>query len=351
MVLQKGDGQQIIPFFCIFIIMKRIILYIALIAGMQGCISNKSSGRYVGEPVQEKRLQELESVMEQAVKVYAAATYATYSFNAEMQYTEANLGKIEFQNLEAETSTESSMATATLIKSNPEKNILLTCYHIFDYPDTVKQFYYRSDGSRTAFLRSVSVKTSQNNFTKQGRINQDVSFIAYDEDLDIAVLETDNPEQNSIPFRLETIQAKTINTGETVYIPGFPSGYKMVTEAIVSKPNNRKPENVMLDANFNRGFSGAPFYIYSPEKEKMLLAGIVTTAASETKNVLAPEYQSHQKIYDPAEPYEGPLYVERDERVKYGITFTVTIEKLNDFYTQEKSIFEEKNINLDSILK
>ena len=316
---------------------------------MQGCISNKSSGRYADLPQKAERLEALDRVLTYSIKVYVAATYETFTFDADMQYTNANLSNIQFQHFDSESATESSMATATIIKSNPDKNILLTCYHVFNYPDTVRQYYYRSDGSQTAFLRSISVKTSQKNFTKQSGKNQDISFVTLDENLDIAILETNNPDQTSIPFSIETIKAKSIKTGETVYIPGFPSGYKMVTEAIVSKPNNHKPENIMLDANFNRGFSGAPFYVYSPEKEKMLLTGIVTTAASETKNMLAPEYQSHQKIYDPAEPYEGPLYVERDKRVKYGITFTVTIERLNDFYIQKKSGFEEKNINLDAV--
>ncbi|MFW5974749.1 MAG: trypsin-like peptidase domain-containing protein, partial [Bacteroidota bacterium] len=171
----------------------------------------------------------------------------------------------------------------------------------------------------------------------------------FDKTLDIAILETENPDQAPIPYRLETIRAETIRSGETVYIPGYPSGYKMVTKALASKPDKNKPENIMLDANFNRGFSGAPFYIYSAKKEKMLLAGIVTTTASETKNILVPRHQSHQKLYDPAEPYEDTLYVERDERIKYGITFSVTTEKLNDFYTQHKESFEKKSINLDPL--
>lgn len=329
--------------------MKKIILYILLLTGLQGCINTKSSSRYAETPQKNERLEALDRVTPQSIQVYAAATYETFTFDADMQYTNAKLKDIQLQDFESEGSTESSMATAAIIKSNSDKSILLTCYHIFNYPDTVRQYYYRSDGSRTAFLRSISVKTSQKNFTKQSGKNQDLNFIASDENLDLAFLAFDNPEQNEIPYSTETIKAQSIKTGETVFIPGFPSGYKMVTKATVSKPNPNKPAAIMLDANFNRGFSGAPFYIYSAKQEKMLLAGIVTTAASETKNILAPEYQSHLKMYDPSEPYQGPLFVERDERVKYGITFTVTTEKLNDFYKQEKARFEEESINLDAV--
>ena len=329
--------------------MKKIILYIILITILQGCLSNKSTRRYDEVAQENERLEALDRVMPYSIKVYAAATYKTINFDAEMQYTNADLSTIHFQNFEPESSTESSMATATTIKSSPGQNILLTCYHIFNYPDTVRQFYYRSDGSQTAFLRSVSVKTSQKNFTKQSGKSQDLNFIASDENLDVAILAFENPDQNSIPFSIETIEAESVRTGETVFVPGFPSGYKMVTKATVSKPNRHKPETIMLDANFNRGFSGAPFYAYSARKKKMLFAGIVTTAASETKNVLTPKYQSHQKIYDPAEPYKDAMYVERDERVKYGVTFTVTTEKLNDFYIHEKARFEEKSINLDPV--
>jgi len=329
--------------------MKKTILYIILISVLHGCISNKSTSRYDEAPGKNELLEALNRVMPYSIKVYAAATYKTINFDADMQYTNADLSTIQFQDFESESSTESSMATATMIKSNQNQNILLTCYHIFNYPDTVRQYYYRSDGTRTAFLRSISVKTSQKNFTKQSGKNHDLNLIASDENLDVAILTFENPDQNSIPFSIETIEAESVKTGETVFVPGFPSGYKMVTKATVSKPNRHKPETIMLDANFNRGFSGAPFYVYSARMEKMLLGGIVTTAASETKNVLTPKYQSHQKIYDPAEPYKDAMYVERDERVKYGITFTLTTEKLNDFYIQEKARFEEKSINLDPV--
>lgn len=137
-----------------------------------------------------------------------------------------------------------------------------------------------------------------------------------------------------------------IEDGSKTIICGYPSGYNMVTRATISKQT--QTNKIILDASFNQGFSGAPFFV-ADESGKLMLAGIVTATASTAKNIIVPEFPNHKKQYNPSEPYKGDIFAEADERIRYGITFTLNSEEIKDFYIENIHQFNNKGISLHRV--
>ncbi|MDZ7776667.1 MAG: serine protease [Bacteroidales bacterium] len=330
--------------------MKKVPVYflILLLTVSAGCRNKREVAASGYEEREQLIEQEIRRVSEKTHRTYCVTHYDTYYFETEDGIRNSDLDAVLFDTLQADPSTESSMGTATLLHSNHGKMVFLTCNHIFDYPDTLKQHFYRSDGTETPFIASVSFKTSQKQFVRKGTQTIDLDFIARDSDLDIAFLMAKGPDNLLPPSFEKPVTGSRIAAGKTAYISGYPSGYQMITKATVSKPIADESGRVFLDANFNKGYSGAPFFVFSNANKRLELAGIVTSAASERKNIIVPEYPSHMRHYHSDTPYQGPLYVATDERIKYGITFTIVIEKINDFYTHQRSLFKDKGVSLDS---
>lgn len=303
----------------------------------QAQLSNPSEGNL---------LKEIQRVKSSTFRVYASASYDTYTFN-----TSENIRNHDLSNelLKSKTSVfnrTSSLGTATLILKNSKQQVLLTCFHIFNYPDTIRQFYYREDGSKTPYLSSVSIKKKQENFMKMGNANKPLELIAADTIKDLAFMKTVSQPKNPLPHILEFQSLKKIKDGSQAIICGYPSGYEMVTRATISK--QKQTGRIILDASFNQGFSGAPYFV-ADESGKLMLAGMVTAAASTATNIIVPEFPKHKKQYNPNEPYEGNIFVETDEHIRYGITFTLNSEEIKDFYIENIHQFNNKGISLHRV--
>ena len=282
-------------------------------------------------------------------KVYAAADYVTYSIPADSQITKNNIGQIDFSDYQKDLKTESSMGTATLLQQDDNMRVFLSCYHIFNYPDTVMDFYRRKDGTKTPFIAHISIKENQIQFLKKYNNTQLAELVAHDKKQDIAFLKA-IPENDMLSNRfgrLKTSSGNQMRTGAEVFITGYPNGYKMVTRGLMSKPFTEQPDKVIIDASFNKGYSGAPYFILSPGCNCFKLAGMITSAASIDENMLVPEFQSHQKIYDPRRPYREEVYVKLKERIKYGLTYTNSIQIIKDFYLNNQQLLNDNGVNLD----
>jgi len=282
-------------------------------------------------------------------KIYAAADYVTYKIPADSQMTLKQINQKDFEKYEKSYKTESSMGTATLLQEGDKTRTFLSSYHIFNYPDTLFNYYYREDGTKTPYISHYTVKENQIHFLKKYSNTQLAEIIAYDAKKDIAFLKT-QPENDMLTNRfgkLKTSSARQMQTGKEVFITGYPNGYKMVTRGLMSKPFTEQPDKIMIDATFNKGYSGAPFFILSSDCKCFKFAGIITSSASVDKNILVPEFQRHQKIYDPSRAYKEPVYVKADEQIKYGITFTASLPAINDFYINNQQLFNDHGVNLD----
>lgn len=287
-------------------------------------------------------------------KVYSAADYETFTFPSDSQVRKENLGAIDESNYPTNTNTETTRGTTTLIHGDDKKQIFLSSYHIFNYPDTVFDYYYRDDGTRTPFIAQLSVKTGQKHIIKKHGESMAVELVAYNKKQDIAFITGDvktNATTRGQQTQVNMVSEKALRTGTEVFVSGFPSGYSMVTRGLLSKPLTDKTSKVLIDAPFNKGYSGAPFFILSPDCRCFKLAGIVTSSALTKKNILVPEFQRNEKTYDPKSIYTDPTYVNQDKRIKYGVTFGTGINTIEAFYTNNKEKFEENEISLDHLFE
>lgn len=298
--------------------------------------------------------EEFSTINKNIFQVYSATDYKTFTFPSDSQVRKKDLGTIDKSNYPTNTSTESTRGTATLIHGDDKKNIFLSSYHVFNYPDTVVDYYYRDDGSQTPFIAKFSVKTGQKHITKQESESTAVELVAYNKQNDIAFLaakaETNDANRGQ-QARVNIASEKAVRTGTEVFVSGFPSGYSMVTRGLLTKPLTDKTNKVLIDSPFNKGASGAPFFIFSPDCRCFKLAGIVTSSAVEKKNILVPEFQRHEKTYDPKNIYTEPSYVSQDERIKYGVTFGTGINTIKDFYTNHRKKLKENDISLDYLFE
>jgi len=324
--------------------MKTLWISFMMLFTLYGCQNLRQAE--VSNPSEGNLLKEIQRVKSSTYRVYASASYDTYTFEPSENIRNHDLSKELLKNKTSVFNRTSSLGTATLILKSSKQQVLLTCFHIFNYPDTIRQYYYREDGSKTPYISSVSIKKKQENFTKMEGVNKALEFIAADTIKDLAFMKTISQPKNPLPHILEFLPLKKIKDGSQTIICGYPSGYDMVTRATISKQN--QTGRIILDASFNQGFSGAPYFV-SDESGKLVLAGIVTAAASTAKNIIVPELPSHKKQYNPSDPYQGNFFAEADERIRYGITFTLNSEEIKDFYIENIHQFNNKNISLHRV--
>jgi hypothetical protein len=133
-----------------------------------------------------------------------------------------------------------------------------------------------------------------------------------------------------------------------VYILGFPSGYQMVTRGIVSNPDPGKDGEFLIDALFNPGVSGGVVLAVKDGVPNFELVGIARAVSAKYKNVIKPGKESHEELYNPNIPYDGDVFVKLEKEIYYGVTFTISIESIADFYMKNREYFISRGYRLDN---
>lgn len=311
-----------------------------------------SDGRYDSEFPYRNCSSELDEITQSVKKLYCLVEYDQYFFTISNSLTTANVKGQNLKKLTKEKGffTESVHGTATIISNNNGKVMVLTCAHVIDYPDTLISFFLDEKGQKTEYIESVSIKKKQQNFIRDFPDQGLFDIIAWDKELDIAFLGASFDE--ALPsmkvFNYLCGQSNQLEWGSFVYIIGFPAGYQMVTRGIVSNPNPGKKDEFIVDALFNTGISGGIVLAVRDGVPNFELVGMAKSVSAKYKNVLKPEKDSHQESYNPNVPYDGKLYVKMEKDINYGITFTVGIEAIRQFYERHRNTFIQQGFNADS---
>ncbi len=135
--------------------------------------------------------------------------------------------------------------------------------------------------------------------------------------------------------------AKNLEWGSFVYALGYPMNYKMITKGIVSSPNRDESGSFLIDAVFNRGFSGGIVLAIRDGVPNFELVGLVRSVPAEYEYVLKPEAPTEGYEYNPLLPYKGNIMIEQRVNIKYGVTRVIPIETIVEFI----------NKNADKLLK
>jgi hypothetical protein len=150
------------------------------------------------------------------------------------------------------------------------------------------------------------------------------------------------------PFEYPAGRAKELGWGSVAYVLGFPMGGLMITKGIISHPNGDDSGTFMIDALFNKGFSGGIILAARVGSPGFELVGMVRSAYSNREYVLLPEKEIHEYDYNRNSPYTGEVHVGTLESINYGVTYAIPVEALRAFYKSSRPELMLKGYDLDT---
>ncbi len=298
----------------------------------------------------------LEKIVASVRLLNAVAHYKQYDFSraqeiSPSQFTGDFLKKHADQQY---VSQDFAVGTATVIYADRNRIAVLTCAHVVNFPDTVITYYILPDGSADSLIRSVAIKTKERIHLSDLRQGENLKILAMDTDLDVAVLGKEfvyHPPKTMPVLPVPPGKARELHWGNFVYVIGFPAGKKMITRGIISNPNRGTRHGFLVDALFNRGFSGGIVLALRDGVPNFELVGIVNSVSAETEVKLAPESGIDQSLVDSNIPYTGNIYLRTQKNINYGISFGISIEAIRDFIREHSIELENAGYHLAKFLK
>lgn len=304
-------------------------------------------GKYDSEFPYSSSSEQLEDIGKSVKLLNTLAFYTSYIFKPE---AEVRISQLTKDNLEAKAShityyNNSTSGTATIISSQNGTVALLTCAHIVDFPDTLISYYRYEDGTASSFLESISFKTRQTNYIADFPEGGEVDIVVKDTRLDVAIVgkkfRSDYPLTMPV-FNYPIGEAKELVWGTFVYVYGYPMNYKMITKGIVSSPNKDRTGSFLIDAVFNRGFSGGIVLAIRDGVPNFELVGLVRAVPADYEYLIRPSQSNVSMGFNPVIPYNGDLFVEKKANIKYGITRVISIESIVEFLKSQRETLIEK---------
>jgi hypothetical protein len=293
---------------------------------------------------------DLEGITHSVKKVNCYATYRTYVFGENSQVTLNDLsGQDLLEKSQARVETNESVSgTALVISFDGEKIALLTCAHVAVFPDTLINWSEHSDLHSNRYIHSISLKLRQQLYVRDIPDGGPVQVLASSVKDDIALL--GRTLQQPVPrvdvFGYSAGHSEKLEFGSFVYLVGFPLGQLMVTKGLVSKPSDPQA-NFMTDAPFNEGFSGGIALAVRRDVPELELVGMGRAVSARTGYSLKPEKQIHEYEYNPSVPYSGNIFVQKEKDMNYGMTFVIPVNKLRQFYNENRQLITGQGYNLD----
>lgn len=280
------------------------------------------------------KLKKFDELQKSILKVTCSAYYQNYYYDFPK-----NLNNPEPLNklLLNENVTSNSVAgTGLILYQDSHRLLLLSCYHIFDFEDTLKIFYQDENKNKTNFLNTLSIRNGKRVYVyhKNGH-NTKAEVLVSDpkNDLAIVLTETSNIVMSELPYYSPFYNAEKLKLGQEVYVIGFPKGFFMISRGVASPAPGRK--KFLVDAPFNKGSSGGIVTIFDEQTEKLQYVGMSNSIAYTSETVLgpAPDYEINQKNI--SIPYtDDDIYYKELKLINYGITFILKSKVIYDFLTE-----------------
>ncbi len=344
--------------------MKKYILTLLLFLLFTGCsrriyqvaYPTLNDGKYDTEFPYKSCSAELNKISQTVRKLSAIAYYKSYVFPREKMVTRDKITSKKYRNLaEKEIFFNNSViGSATVVSYSGRQLVLLTCAHIIDFDDTLYTYYTDENRNPTTYLQSVAFKEKQNNFVADLPEKGELEILAVDTELDITLLGKTFNGNTRFPipvFDYPLGKAKNLEWGSFVYLMGYPKGYEMVTRGIVSQPDRDRNGSFLVDALFNRGFSGGIVLAIKDGVPNFELVGLASSASADFDYTIVPPEDVTRLGYDPRIPYNGDVYINLDRNINYGITFIVSSENIQDFIKEHLNEISLKGYNLSNLAK
>lgn len=338
-------------------IVKTFLAIITVAVLLAGCkqIDYQQAGqledeaRYFEESAAFNRSFQLDELSNSVKKLFCIVEYDIFHFKDADAVTVEKLKTINLRRSAFARSTfnETVFGTATLVQNNRNGMLLLTCAHIVSNPDTIVTFYQNT--ANTQNIESIAIKKTQMTFIRDNPGNNLVKTIVVDLNRDIAFLNERFTGQTAhLPeLDLPVGNADELRWSMPVYLMGFPGGQQLVTKSVVGNPNPSSSGDFVVDATFNPGGSGSLVLAMNQQTQGFELVGMVKATAATYTNILKPEKESHQEIYNPNLPYSGEIYAQRVRDIYHGVTYAVSVNTIRDFYIENRRAITREGFNLD----
>lgn len=292
--------------------------------------------------------KQLEEISRSIKLLTSIGYYTSYVFTEDMKIMASDIKTINLKTKAVKTITydNSSSGTATVIYSQGRDIALITCAHVVNFPDTVITYFNKEDGVLSPFIQSISIKESQSNFVPEIPERGYVDIIVTDPKNDIALvgkkLNSITSNFNIPEFNYPNGRASELEWGDFVYVFGYPMHYKMISKALVSSPDHLKGYSFLIDAVFNRGFSGGLVLAIRDGVPNFELVGLVRSVPAENEYVLKPLVKGLDVELNPQLPYKGDFTIEKRQTIKFGITKVIGIEAILEFFRVNRELIEQK---------
>lgn len=302
--------------------------------------------------------KELERIFRSVKRINVTGHYVVYIFPPESRITERDIGDAETykQAIETMPYTNSKAGSATIVASTPNQTALITNEHVIDFPDTVISHFkdpsYSGRRSGVRYIEQIAIKSSQINLIYDLPELGPFDILSRDKINDIALIGVHHPD-NKITDRAPVLRVRAgdptkLVWGSFAYILGYPKGYKMVTRAIVSDPNRDRRASFFLDGLFNEGISGGIILAVRGDTGELEWIGMAKGGAASRELILIPPETEIEDI-DFLRPYEGNVYVSPVQRIEYGITLSVSMKSIRNFFREHEDELRMKGYSFPRI--
>jgi hypothetical protein len=337
-----------------------------LVAFVSGCsgrsyvLTDRGPQAYyqTGYPVHDMS-RELERIFRSVKRINVTGHYDTYIFSPESKITEGDIHDpaLYRRAIDRISFTNSKAGTAIIVAGTPIQTALVTNNHVTDFPDTIVAYFkdhHTGPGrSPSPYIEQISIKAYQINLIYDMPEFGPFEILARDKGNDIALIGV-NHRPNQIPVSPPTLRVNAgdptkLSWGSFVYILGYPKGYKMVTRSIVSDPNRDRRASFMLDALFNEGISGGLILAVRGETGELEWIGIARGGSASTEMIITPP-DVDPDDFDFLRPYEGELYITPVQRIEYGITLSVSMKVIQEFFRENERQLRSKGYSFSRFM-
>lgn len=344
-----------IPFSLIYLLI--VVLFVMACSGSEKVTAERmeydTQTLYSSATGSDFMREEIKKGIQSVKRLHNTVIYRTYVFDADNLPTNGQLADTEFSLRASQTTMDhqSNAGSALVLKNNNGITVVLTASHTVTYPDTVWHFVEDTELEQNNIVEAVSVRESISRYVigTRGVYDFEVELNDPARDLAFLTLKWERNERPRLPpLDLEAGRSGSLDWTDQVYAVGFPLGTEMVTRAMVSDSGNNPRRSFVLDAAFNRGFSGGAIFAERGDGTGMEWVGMVSSAAAEREEYLVPE-RMYDDEFRPELEYTGAIYARRSQRINYGITYAVGIDHIREFYNENRDELRRRGISLAAL--
>ena len=295
----------------------------------------------------------LEAAFRSLRRVVYTGEYHTHTFPIEAGVTESDLADpgVLARADGGFFETESKRGTAVIVARSGSRIALLTNDHVVRFPEVLVHHYEEAPETPRAARRvaSVSLLTREWGGLLEHPDAGPFEVLSRDRAHDIALLDLRLPDLETAdgfpPLEVQRGDPRRLSWGSFVYVLGFPSGFPMVTRAIVSDPDHDGRGGFLTDGLWNEGISGGPILAIRGGGGRLEWVGMTRAGAGAWEVRLQP--RGDEEIEDEVGIlYQGPIYAERILRIQYGITHSVPMTAIREFLATNRDLLRQRGYAL-----